>query len=289
MSKMFLVCICLSLPLAASAQDWDQYQVTSTHVAGTVHMLKGAGGNLGVSAGADGIILVDDQFAPMAEKIQTALDAINPGPLHFVLNTHFHGDHTGGNEIFGAKAPLVSHINVRERLSKEVTIRGNPTGPQPEAAWPVVTFDSNINFYFNDEHIEVIHFPNAHTDGDAVVFFTTSNVIHMGDIFFAAQLPFIDLDNGGSLQGVLAAVEAALGRCDENTKVIPGHGDLTDRTGLERYRKMLLDSVQQVKAWKEEGKTHQEIKGLSLGSEYESWASRFIPMDVWLDTVYKGL
>jgi cyclase len=289
--RILLVSLCTVFALTPSvkAQGWDEYDVVATHVAGSVHMLTGAGGNLGVSVGPDGMILIDDQFTPMAEKIQTALDEIGPGPLRFVLNTHFHGDHTGGNEFFGAKAPIVSHVNVRERLTKEVSIRGSLRDPAAQGAWPVVTFDTSINFYFNDEAIEVVHFPNAHTDGDGVIFFRNANVIHAGDIFFSDRFPFVDLENGGSVQGVISAVEDLMKRCDTSTKVIPGHGELSDKAGLERYHAMLMVSVKQVAAWKKEGKSVEEVRGLTLGSEWDDWAWSFIPMDFWMETLYKSL
>ena len=187
--------IAVSLCVAAWAQrDFSRIEIKTTHVAGSIYMLEGAGGNIGVSVGPDGILLVDDQFAPLAEKIRNALKALGEGPLKFLVNTHFHGDHTGGNVVFGAEAHIISHANVRKRLQMK--------SPSKEAL-PVVTFGDSLSIHFNGEEIRVMHFPNSHTDGDSVVFFTGSNVVHTGDLFFSGRFPYVDLDSGGDMEGLI--------------------------------------------------------------------------------------
>src|SRR5262245_14431624 len=183
-----------------SQQDFSKVEVKASHVAGAVHMLTGAGGNIGVSVGPDGILIVDDQFAPLAEKIRAALKTLGEGKLRFVLNTHWHGDHTGGNVAFGPEAPVLAHTNVRKRL-EEGSEKPRPTPPAPKEALPIITFDESLSVHFNGEEIKVLHYPHGHTDGDSVIFFTKSNVVHLGDDFFAGRFPFVDLERGGGAEG----------------------------------------------------------------------------------------
>src|SRR5262249_5353495 len=207
MSHRMLFWACLAVLEAGTAwaqQDFDKVQIKVTKVAGTVYMLEGSGGNIGVSVGEDGILIVDDQFAPLVPKIQAALKGISDKPVKFVLNTHWHGDHTGGNEKLGALAPIIAHTNVRKRLGSESTTRtGQKRPPSPKAALPVITFDDRLTVHLNGEDIRAIHFPSGHTDGDAIIFFTQSNVVHMGDDFFSGQFPFIDLQSGGTVKGYI--------------------------------------------------------------------------------------
>src|SRR5262249_53014294 len=191
--------------LAVAQQDFDKVEIKATEVAGTVYMLEGAGGNIGVSAGDDGLLIVDDQFAPLAPKIEAALKGIADKPLKFVLNTHWHGDHTGGNAAFGMKAPIIAQTNVRKRLLEGNAQRQIP--PAPKEALPVVTFDEDVTIHFNGEDIHVVHYPHGHTDGDAIIYFPSSNVLHMGDDFFNGRFPFIDVSSGGSVKGLIANIE----------------------------------------------------------------------------------
>ena len=191
-----------SLSVAFAQRDFSEVQIKSTHVAGNVYMLEGSGGNIGVSVGADGVLIVDDQFAPLAGKIEAAIRDINSGSLKFVLNTHLHGDHTGGNAHFGKKASIVAHTNVRKRLAAD--------SRTAREALPVVTFDQSISVHFNGEEIKVIHVPPGHTDGDSVIHFTQSGVVHMGDQFFNGRFPFVDLDRGGDVKGYVKNVENIL-------------------------------------------------------------------------------
>jgi glyoxylase-like metal-dependent hydrolase (beta-lactamase superfamily II) len=187
---------------ATQQQDFSNVEIKATQVRGNVYMLEGRGGNIGVSVGEDGILIVDDQYAPLSEKIRAALSKLNNGPLKFVLNTHWHGDHTGGNPFFGKEATIVAHASVRKRLMTEQRRGERITPPLPKEGWPVITLESSLSLHFNGEEIKVMHFPRGHTDGDCVIFFVNANVVHMGDDFFVARFPFVDLVSGGRRRGL---------------------------------------------------------------------------------------
>ena len=277
---------------ASGQEDFSDVEVEATHVAGNVYMLTGRGGNIGVSAGPDGTLIVDDQFAPLADRIRAALREIRdgePADLQFVLNTHWHGDHTGGNEVFGPEAPIIAHANVRERLSTRQEIRGEVVEPAPEEALPVVTFGDSVSVHFNGEEIRAIHFPGGHTDGDAVIFFTGSNVVHMGDDFFAGRFPFVDRASGGSVRGMIRAVEAVLDQVPEDVAVIPGHGPLSTVSDLREYHRMLVETTEIVRRRMEEGATLEEVKAAGLPDAWAGWGSGFINTERWLETVYQSL
>ena len=207
--------------------QFDDVEIKMTPVAGNIHMLEGAGGKLAVCAGEDGILLVDDQFAPLTEKIRAAIATLDQGPVRFLLNTHWHFDHTGGNENFGnTSVIIVSHESVRARLNSKGFIEfvQRETEPQPKAALPILTFNDEVNFHLNGEDILVLHVAQSHTDGDAVVFFRNANVIHAGDVFWGGMYPFIDLSSCGSIDGMIESTRKLLALADDNTRVIPGHG-----------------------------------------------------------------
>jgi glyoxylase-like metal-dependent hydrolase (beta-lactamase superfamily II) len=233
-----------ALPLGAAAQqNFDTIQVRTQALGGGIFMLTGAGGNLGLAIGDDAVFLVDDQFAPLTPKILTAIAALTPKPVRFVVNTHWHFDHTGGNENLGkAGALLVAHDNVRKRMSAEQFIQAlNRTEPAaPKGALPTVTFTDGISFHINGDSLVMTHVPPAHTDGDAIVAFTKANVIHMGDLFVSAGLPFVDRSSGGSIHGVIGAADRALAMANAETRIIPGHGPLADRARLQTWRDMLV-------------------------------------------------
>jgi cyclase len=237
-------------PAAAQQRDFSKVEIKVIPVAGKVYMLEGAGGNIGVSVGEDGILLVDDQFEPLAPKIRAALGGIagagsGGGKIKLLINTHWHGDHVGGNKVFGPEATILAQTNVRRRLATEQTVRGEKVAPLPSQALPVVTYDQAVSVHWNGEEIKVVHFPHGHTDGDSVVFFTGSNVVHMGDDFFNGMFPFVDLGTGGSVQGLIDNVTRVLAMMPPDAKVIPGHGPgdarrprafPLDAGGDERYR-----------------------------------------------------
>jgi cyclase len=278
-----------ALPARAQERDFSKVQVKAIPVAGRIHMLEGAGGNIGVSAGEDGILIVDDQFAPLVDKIRAALKGLNPGKLKFVLNTHWHGDHTGGNEAFGAEAPILAHTNVRKRMSTDQTVFGETTPASPAKALPVVTFDQSLSIHFNGEEIQAIHFPHGHTDGDTVVFFTGSNVVHMGDDFFAGRFPFVDLGSGGSVQGLTANIGKVIERLPAGVKIIPGHGPLSTLDDLRQYHRMLVETTAIVEARRKAGKSRDEVMKEGLPDEWKEWGSGFIKTDFWLGTVFDSL
>jgi cyclase len=278
-----------ALPAAAQQQDFSKVEIKVVPAAGNVYMLQGAGGNIGVSAGSDGLLIVDDQFAPLAEKIRSALQGINSGKLKFVLNTHFHGDHTGGNPTFGAEAPVVAQENVRKRLAAGSVIRGNKTEPMTGPGLPVITFQDSVSVHFNGEEIRVIHYPNGHTDGDSVIFFTKSNVVHMGDDFFAARFPFVDLESGGSVQGMTAGVAKVLAQIPPDAKVIPGHGPLSTVADLKAYHHMLVETTAIIQKRIQAKRTLEQIQAEGLPAEWKEWGSGFIDTKAWIETVYNSL
>jgi glyoxylase-like metal-dependent hydrolase (beta-lactamase superfamily II) len=278
-----------AIPAVAQQQDFSKVQVKSIPVAGKIHMLTGAGGNIGVSVGSDGLLIVDDQYAPLADRIRAALKLLGGGSLKFVLNTHWHGDHTGGNAAFGPEAPIIAHANVRKRLSAEQHVMGTTVAASPEKAWPVITFDDAIAVHFNGEEIRVVHFAHGHTDGDSVIFFTGAHVVHMGDDFFNGMFPFVDLSSGGSVQGMAAAVSAVIPMIPADAKVIPGHGPLSDVNGLKTFSRMLETSLDTVRQGIAAHKSLAEIQKAGLPAEWKSWPSSFVTTDFWIETVYKSL
>ncbi len=269
-------------------QDWSRVEVKTVKAAGSVYMLSGAGGNVGVSAGPDGILIVDDQYPPMAEKIRAALKSLNAGRLKFVLNTHWHGDHTGGNAAFGPESTIIAHANVRRRMAVESRVFGEAVPPSPKEALPVITFDSVVQIHFNGEEVRVLHFPAGHTDGDSIIFFTTSKVIHMGDHFFAARFPFVDLENGGTVEGLTRNVAEVIAKAPADVKIIPGHGPLSTIEDLKTYHGMLEETTGIIRQRMAQGKTLEQIKAEGLPDKWKSWGEGFIKTDFWIETVYRS-
>lgn len=224
------------------AQDEDAF--TTQSITDAIHVLLGSGGNVGVFVGEDGVFLIDDSLAPMTEKLQAAVEELSDRPIEFVINTHWHFDHTGGNEVLGKSGTLiVAHDNVRERMSVENVLEaiGMEFPASPEGALPVITFSEAVTFHLNGEAVEVFHVAAAHTDGDAVVYFPEANVIHAGDTYFNGSYPFVDAESGGSIEGLIAAADQLLALADDDTTIIPGHGELSTMDELEVYRDMLVD------------------------------------------------
>lgn len=292
--KRFLLCIlsvvfCLQAVGTQAQQDLSKVEIKATHVAGNVHMLEGSGGNIGVSVGADGILIVDDQFAPLADKIRAALKKLGEGKLRYVLNTHWHGDHTGGNKEFGPEAPIIAHDNVRKRLTGELKATGRETPPSPKEALPVITFDQSLSVHFNGEEIRVLHYPHGHTDGDSIIFFTRSNVVHMGDDFFNGMFPFIDLASGGDVEGYARNVESVIAKIPADAKIIPGHGPLAGLNDLKNFHQMLVETIGIVRERMKAGKSLDQIKAEGLPEKWNSWGTGFIKTPVWIQTIYQGL
>jgi glyoxylase-like metal-dependent hydrolase (beta-lactamase superfamily II) len=284
--------VALAGPVAAQ-QDMTDVEITATHVAGTVYMLQGRGGNIGVSIGPDGALLVDDQFAALEDKIRASLEELVGGKvdMDFVLNTHWHGDHVGGNTAFGSgsDAPVIAHTNVRKRMSTRQETAFGVVEPSPEEALPVLTFADSVSIHFNGEEIRAIHFPHSHTDGDAVIFFTESNVVHMGDLHFSGMFPFVDLSSGGSVQGLIKSVAGVIEQVPADVHVIPGHGPLSSVDDLREYLEMLNESVVFVGQGIEAGKSLDALKAEGVPERWVPWSGGFIDGDRWIETVFASL
>ena len=276
-----LVILLASGPAArGQQQDFSKVTLKTTAVATGLYSLEGSGGNIGVSVGKDAVFLIDDQFAPLTEKVKAAVADIDPRPIRFLMNTHWHGDHTGGNENLAKIGVLIfAHDNVRRRLSSPQFIEflKKEIPAAPEAALPVVTFSETITFHINGDDVEAAHVPSAHTDGDSIIHFQKANVYHTGDIFSSGGYPFIDVSSGGSMEGMIAACDGLLARVDEKTRLIPGHGPVSDRATLETYRKMLGGIRDRIQTLLGEGKTVQQIVEAHPTQEFDGrWAKSFL-------------
>lgn len=287
----------VALAFALSPAGWALAQEAAVEaeievipVAGKVHaLLSGVAGNVAVSSGQDGILVVDDKIAPLTEDLRAALATISEAPLAFVVNTHWHHDHTGGNPAFGDEAPILAHHNVRERLSAPQEILGRTWEALPPAGLPVVTFADSVSIHFNGEEIRAIHLPRGHTDGDIAVWFTGSNVIHMGDHFFNGLFPFIDLATGGDAVSYTGNVAAVLERIPEDASVIPGHGPLGTVEDLRAFHRMLEETIGFVRGRIDEGRSLEEIQADGLPAEWKEWAWDFITEDTWIQIVHASV
>ncbi len=278
---------------AHAQTDWSKIEVKTEKLNDSLYMLTGAGGNLGLVVGKDATFLVDDQYEQMGPKIRAAVEAISKKPIRFVINTHWHFDHTGGNEIMGNNdAVIVAHDNVRKRMSTKQAIEflGLKFEPSPEKALPTVTFQEGTTFHLNGETIRVVHMPAAHTDGDAIVHFQKSNVIHMGDLFFNGYYPFIDTYSGGNVDGVIAAADKVLAMSDDATRLIPGHGPLARKADLKAYRDMLVAISQRIKAHMKDGKKMEDIIAAKPTADFDAkWGKGFIGPARFVEMLYKNL
>lgn len=260
-------------------ENFDSVQIVPVKVAENLYFLKGSGGNVGVFIGKEGTLMIDDQFAPLSNKINGAIKTLSPHDIRFLINTHLHGDHSGGNENFKSMGvTIVAHDMVRARMSKEkVNPSDNSVTPsRPEEAWPVITFSDKLNFYLNQEEIELLHVNPAHTDGDVVIHFKKANVYHMGDMFVTYGYPYIDYGSGGSINGFISSLDAFLGRMDDNTKVIPGHGELCTRADVKKFRDRLAEIRDEVAAALKKGKKPGDVTSLPIASKYDAeWGQGF--------------
>ena len=284
----------LSIAFRASAQqDFSKVEVKTVDVAPGVHMLIGSGGNIGVSSGPDGVLIIDDQYAPLTDKIRAAVTAISKDPIRFVVNTHWHGDHTGGNEnMGGAGAVIVAHENVRRRMSTEhISAFFKRTTPaSPKAALPVMTFGQDVSFHVNGDDLHVFHVDPAHTDGDSIIHWQKANVFHMGDLYFSGGYPFIDLESGGSVDGVIAAAEKVLSMANDSSKIIPGHGPLSTKKDLTGYRDMLKTIRTRIHSQVTSGKSLDEVKASRPTKDWDDTLGKgFINGDSLTEFVYRSL
>ena len=282
----------LGLSIPATAAD-EEVTIKTLKVQNGIYMLVGQGGNIGLFIGEDGTFLIDDQFAPLTPKHLEAIKAAGGEVPRFLINTHYHADHTGGNENLGKAGTLIfSHDQVRERLTVETVIKAfnMVTPPLPKAALPVVTFSSDITFHLNGDTLRAFHVPRAHTDGDSVIHFKNANVIHSGDVFFNGLYPFIDVDHGGAVKGMIQAADAVLKLADGNTKIIPGHGPLGDKAQLQAYRDMLATAYERLSQLKAKGMSMEEaVAEKPLADLEELWGKGMFPGEKWISLIYDGL
>jgi glyoxylase-like metal-dependent hydrolase (beta-lactamase superfamily II) len=287
--------ILLSLvPAALAAQpNWDTISVRAQALRGGIYMITGAGGNIGLSVGADAAFLVDDQYAPLSQKIIAAVKSVTNQPIRFVVNTHWHGDHTGGNENIGRTGALiVAHDNVRKRMSVEQfnSLFNSRTPPSAPGALPVVTFNDSVSFHINGEELVAFHVPPAHTDGDVVVHFTRADVVHMGDTYFATGYPFIDVSTGGHVDGIIGVADRVLAGCKPGTIVIPGHGPVSNCDQLRTYRDMVAAVRDRVRGAVQRGQSLEQIKAAGLTTEFDDqWGRGFIRPPVFVELVYRSI
>ena len=281
-----------AVPASAQQGDFSKVEVKVEQLAPGVAVLFGQGGNIGLSYGEDGNAVVDDQYAPLTEKILAAIATLDPDPVRFVINTHWHFDHTGGNENLGKRgAVILAHHNVRQRMSTDQLIAAlnMKFPPSPKGALPVVTFDDGVTLHLNGDTLRAVHVANAHTDGDMLVHWQKANVLHMGDtFFFGSTFPFIDLSSGGSINGAIEAAEKGLELANDQTRIIPGHGPMATRAHLVAYLAMLIDIRDKVRAGIRAGRSLEQIKAAKPAQAY-GMPDGFIKPDQFVETVYQSL
>jgi glyoxylase-like metal-dependent hydrolase (beta-lactamase superfamily II) len=293
-SIVFLAALSLAAPTAAQAPDFTKVEISTTVLAPGLAMLMGAGGNIALSTGEDGPVIVDDQFAPLAPKITAAVRALQDQPVRFVINTHHHYDHTGGNEAFGSVGALIlAHENVRTRLSQEQVSKLRPEfklPPHPRAALPVVTFADGVTLHWNGETIRVEHVEHAHTDGDSHVWFEHANVVHMGDTFVNGFFPFVDVESGGGIAGLISSANRVLAQTNPATKIIPGHGQLATPADLTKFRDVLVDVKARVEKGIASGQTvEQFIATKPLADLDAEWGDGFLKTDQVISLIWLNL
>ncbi|WP_421715191.1 MBL fold metallo-hydrolase [Alteromonas stellipolaris] len=269
------------IPAAFSQDRFEKVEIEATALKGSVHMLTGMGGNIGVSAGDDGILIIDDQFAPLAEKIAAALGELGSDKPKYVINTHYHGDHTGSNAFFHSHkgATILAHDNVRVRLANDEKV-------SPDAL-PAITYENGIKLHFNGETIHIMHLESGHTDGDSIVWFEQPDVMHTGDLFFNGLFPYIDLKSGGSVKGYIESVKQVMAKIDDDTVLIPGHGALSNKAEYTSFLAMIEETFAFVKAQKAQGKSLEAITEAGLDSQWDKWAWSFISEEKWIATLYE--
>lgn len=293
--KTHLLSIACLLIITATvqSQNFDTVQVRSEQVAGNVYVLKGSGGNIGVLTGPDGILMIDDQFLPLSEKIKNAIANLDKGNIRFTLNTHIHGDHTGSNEFFKRNgSTIIAHDVVRERMKTEQVNKAmnRTTPPRDKDAWPVVTFSDKLNLHLNDQDISLIHFAPGHTDGDVIIHFKQANVFHMGDVFVTYGYPFIDASSGGSINGLISALDKAMSMMDDNSKIIPGHGNVSTKADVKKYRDRLGKIRDEVAAALKKGKKIQDIASMGITDSFDAeWGKGFLKGKDFVVIVAEGL
>ena len=287
--KQCLLIISLMLTICVSAQN-REVKIKVNKLTNNIYMLIGQGGNIAVFVGDDGVFMIDDQFAPLTPKILKAIKSITDKPVRYLINTHWHGDHTGGNlNMANNGAIIVSHKNVRKRMSMDQVIRGRTRKAAPKKALPIITFTEDMMYHFNGDDVLISHIHDAHTDGDALVYFTNNNVLHMGDAYFQGKFPYIDINSGGTIDGYIAGIKKAIMLSDEHTIIVPGHGKIANKAELKPYLKMLITLRNRVKSEIEKGKTLKEVvANSSITAAYKSF-SGWITEERIKTAIYKSL
>ena len=289
------IALCVSLGAAHTSlikggrvhADAQDKIIKTEKVAGNVYVLFGQGGNIGVSVGKDGILMIDDQFERIAGEIKAALKTLGSDKPRFVFNTHWHGDHTGSNTVFGADSIIIAHANVRKRLSAEQPLLGEAIKPIAAIGLPMITYNEGLSIHFNGEEVRAVHYKNGHTDGDTILFFTGSNVVHLGDDFFAGRFPFVDLESGGSVEGLAKNIGDLLKQIPADAKIIPGHGPISTPDDLKNYHQAIVDTTLIVRE-KMKTKSLDAIKKEGLPEKYKDWGSGFIKTEAWIETIYNS-
>lgn len=295
-----LICLVIALSFSVSSlhahgndKHFPQTQdvtVKTSKITDNVYMLQGRGGNVGALVGMEGILIVDDDYKQVSQKLSDALKALGSASPKYVLNTHWHGDHTEGNEFFGKNSIIVAHANVRKRMSVPMTSTVfNRTIPaSPAVALPVITYSENLSIHFNGEEVRAVHYPNGHTDGDTIVFFKNANVVHLGDDFFVGRFPFVDLESNGSVQGLINNIATLISQIPADAKLIPGHGPISTHEDLKAYHQMLVESSKIIQDAMKAGKSLDEIKKAGLPEKFKEAGSGFIKTEIWIETVYRS-
>ncbi|MDB5808354.1 MAG: fold metallo-hydrolase [Betaproteobacteria bacterium] len=282
-----------SVSAAAQADRFDKVEIKTTKLSQNVYLLEGEGGNIGVSTGDDGVFVIDDQFAPLTARILAAIKTISDKPVRFLINTHWHFDHAGGNENLGKNGVvIVAQDNVRKRLAAKTPIDffKSTYGPTPAAGLPAITFKETVTFHLNGDQATAIHAPNAHTDGDSIIHFRNANVVHMGDTYFNGLYPFIDTGTGGSVKGMIAAADRGLQLTDDTSKIIPGHGPLSNKAELKAYRDMLASVSAKVTMLVKQKKTLAQVIAAKPSSAYDGkWGNGFLKPDQFVEIVYTSI
>jgi glyoxylase-like metal-dependent hydrolase (beta-lactamase superfamily II) len=287
----FALILAAVAPTALAQQDFSKTEIKTQVIAPGIAVLFGEGGNIAVSHGADGTVMIDDQYAPLTPKLTAAVAALGATPVKYLINTHWHGDHSGGNENFGkAGAVILAHDHVRDRMSTP-QVRGTRTiGPSPALALPIITYHDGISLHLNGDRVWTVHMKHAHTDGDSVVFWEKANVVHMGDTFFLiGGFPFVDLNSGGTVKGLRDGIGKILRMIDDKTVVIPGHGPVTTKAELATYYAMLVSMIDAVETSKKAGKSLAEIQAMKPGARWDTSADAYIRGDAFVETIFKSL
>jgi len=273
------------------AQDFSKVEMKSTKITDNIFMLQGAGGNIGLFVGAEGVFMIDDQYRELGDKIKNAVKKITPQPIKYVFNTHWHFDHAGSNEAFGSDAQIIAHENVRKRLQKDHTITpfGWNVKAMEKSGWPVITFEEGFKMHMSNEEIQMIHGPAAHTDGDAIVYFKHANVLHTGDTFVRYGFPFIDTYSGGSIAGMIAILEKIMAIANADTVIIPGHGALAKESDVAELHTMLKETRKIILTAKNSGRSKEELINSGILSDYaERWNGTFITTELFIQLVFEG-